>query len=185
MDNGTTRTVTRQGTDADVVHIDFRKWPDRRHWHFTMRRLGEDDHGLWLWAPAGTPAQRGHEPVQAFKSTAVKLLTPDRWWTAIWNEAGRHELYVDISTPVKWDGNRATLIDLDLDVTRYRENGEVAVLDEDEFLDHQVRFDYPPQIIDKARTATARVALEVEQRVEPFGTVAASWLARAIELGRQ
>ena len=27
-----------------AVHVDFRKWPDQRHWQFTMTRLGEDEH---------------------------------------------------------------------------------------------------------------------------------------------
>ncbi len=172
----------RYGLDGDPVHIDFRKWPDKLHWQFTMRRLGEDEHGLWLWAPPGTPAQRGHEEPKSFRSTAIKLVTPDRWWTAIWNHRSRHELYVDIATPVQWDGDRATFIDLDLDVTRYRDSGDVAVLDEDEFDEHRVQYGYPPNIVDKARTATARVAIEVERRIEPFGEVAGNWMARAIEL---
>lgn len=170
------------GLNGDPVHIDFRKWPDQLHWQFTMHRLGEDEHGLWVWAPPGTPAQRGNEPPKSFRSTAVKLITPDRWWTAIWNEAGPHELYVDIATPVEWDGDRALLIDLDLDVTRYRDSGEVAVLDEDEFAEHQVKYSYPPNIVDKARTATAQVAIEVERRIEPFGEIAAEWMAQAVEL---
>ena len=173
------------GLEGDPVHVDFRKWPDRLHWQLTMRRLGTDEHGLWLWAPPGTVAQRGHEPPTAFKSTAVKLITADRWWTAIWNQAGPFELYVDISTPASWDGDRVTFIDLDLDVARYRDTGDVAILDEDEFLDHQVRYNYPPNIIDKARSATAQVAIDVEGRREPFGDVAAAWLNRAIALAER
>ena len=172
------------GRSGDPIHIDFRKWPGTKHWQFTMRALGEDEHGLWVWAPPGTPAQRGEDPPTAFRSPAVKLITPDRWWTAIWNAEGKHELYVDVATPVEWEDNRATFIDLDLDVTRYRATGEVAILDEDEFLEHQARFEYPPKIIDQARAATARVALDVQQRVEPFGEVATSWLAQAVELSR-
>jgi len=170
---------------GDRVHIDFRKWPDQLHWQFTMFRLGEDEHGLWLWAPPGTVAQRGDEPPKTFRSTAVKLLTPDQWWTAIWNAMGPYELYVDIATPVRWDGDRATLIDLDLDVTRIRDTGEVHVLDEDEFQQHQVVYDYPSNIIDKARTATARVAVDVERRTEPFGHVATAWMARAVALNAE
>jgi hypothetical protein len=172
------------GRNGEPIHIDFRKWPDTPHWQFTMRALGEDAHGLWVWAPPGTPAQRGSDPPATFSNPGVKLITPDRWWTAIWNAGGKHELYVDIATPVEWDGSRATFIDLDLDVTRYRATGEVAVLDEDEFLDHQVRLGYPPNVVDQARATTARIALDVERRVEPFGEVAAAWLAQAVALSR-
>lgn len=179
-------SADRPGGFGDgLVHVDFRKWRDRIHWQFTMRRLGEDEHGLWLWAPPGTPAQRGSDPPTAFTSTAVKLITPTSWWTAIWNEAGTHELYVDICTPARWEGDRVVLIDLDLDVTRYRDTGEVVVLDEDEFLDHQQRYEYPPQIIDGARAATARIAVALDRSDEPFDTVAKQWLHHAIDLTRQ
>ena len=170
------------GSNGDAVHIDFRKWPDRPHWQFTMQALGEDDHGLWVWAAPGTPARRGTEPPIEFAHPSVKLITADRWWSAIWNAGGKHELYVDVCTPAKWTGNRATMIDLDLDVTRYRATGEVAVLDEDEFLDHSTRYGYPPQIIDQARTTTAQVALDVTRRIEPFDTVAQAWLEQAVRL---
>ncbi len=165
----------------DSVHIDFRKWPDRTHWQFAMQRLGEDEHGTWLWAPPGLVARRGDEAPQVFPSLHVKVITHDAWWTAIWNDRSpRVELYVDIVTPARWDGDRVTMVDLDLDVVR-RRDGSVEVLDEDEFDDHRVRYGYPPHIVDRARAATATVFLDVEGRREPFGDVAHRWLAAAAE----
>jgi hypothetical protein len=35
------------------VHVTFRKWPARPHWEFDAVRLGNDEHGVWLGAPAG------------------------------------------------------------------------------------------------------------------------------------
>jgi protein associated with RNAse G/E len=167
---------------AGNVHVDFRKWPDHTHWQFEMRRLGTDAYGAWLWAPPGWEAQRGDEPPQIFQALNVKLITHDAWWTAIWNDrAPRVELHVDIATPARWDGDRVTMIDLDLDIVRWRD-GSVEVLDEDEFAEHQVRYEYPPQIVDRARATTAQVFIDVEERREPFGAVAEGWLQRAIEL---
>ena len=71
----------------ETVSIDFRKWSGARHWQFTMRHLGEDEHGLWLWSPAGTPMRRGDEPVQYSKSVNVKLIPEAKWWTAIWSSS--------------------------------------------------------------------------------------------------
>ena len=166
-----------------LVQVDFRKWPDQVHWQFSMRRLGEDGHGLWLWAPPGMPFQRGEEPVKISDRIVVKLIGEDTWWTAIWNDGGRNEFYVDIITPAQWDGDRVTMIDLDLDVVR-RIGGEVEVLDEDEFLDHQVRYHYPERLIDQARAAAARVAMAVQRNVEPFRSVGPSWMERARDLAR-
>ena len=69
-----------------------------------------------------------------------------------------------------------TQIDLDLDSARTLD-GSVEVLDEDEFLDHQIRYEYPRGLIAQTRTATQRVVDLVTAGAEPFGTAAESWLA--------
>ena len=172
---------------SDVVTVDFRKYPDTPHWRFDMYRLGADEFGTWLWAPAGSQAQRGSEPSKKFKSMNVKVIVEGAWWTAIWNDAPRdrheEELYVDIATPPEWTESSVRLIDLDLDVSR-RFDGTVEVLDEDEFAEHQVTLDYPERLVDQARTTTARLFLDVRNRVEPFGEVAEHWLAMAAKLDR-
>lgn len=40
------------------VRVVFSKWGDRPHWEFAAIRLGEDEHGVWIGAPAGTPTAR-------------------------------------------------------------------------------------------------------------------------------
>jgi len=166
------------------VHVDFRKWPDRKHWQFAMERLGGDEHGTWLWAPPGWVARRGDDPPKVSRALNVKLITPDAWWTAIWNDRSPEvELYVDIATPAEWSGDIVTMIDLDLDIVR-RRDGSVEVLDEDEFADHQLRYGYPDHIVDRARTTTAQVFLDVEAGRGPFGDAAHRWLDRANELHR-
>jgi hypothetical protein len=42
-----------------------------------------------------------------------------------------------------------------------------------------VRYGYPDHIIDKARTETARLAVAVERRDEPFGEAGERWLVEA------
>lgn len=165
---------------SDRVHIDFRKYPDTEHWQYTMRRLTTDDHGLWLWAPQGTQTQRSGEPARPATNVFIKLIAPDAWHAPIWNAAGKYEIYVDINTPGRWQGNRLRMIDLDLDVVRYRDGGEVAILDEDEFENHQTALGYPRQLVDGARNAAARIFVALETRAEPFDQVGAQHLAAAI-----
>lgn len=161
---------------AVPVRVRFTKWGGQPHWRYDMHRLGEDEHGVWLWAPAGIEAQRGHEPPKTISYAFVKLIPHDGWFTAIWNAAGRYEVYVDIGTPAVWTEDRVEMIDLDLDVVRLRKNGSVHVLDEDEFLEHQVALSYPPHIVDRARATTALLALAVAEHREPFGDVGTRWL---------
>lgn len=163
------------------VQIDFRKWDGSRHWQFSMSRLGEDEHGLWLWSPPGSNMQRGHEPMRQSAGVNVKLIPDNKWWTAMWNAGLKFDLYVDIITPPSWNGSTVTMIDIDLDVKRWAD-GHAEVVDEDEFEEHRVAFDYPERLIDTARATAARLALAVEERHEPFGDVGDSWVRTAVNL---
>lgn len=96
------------------VHMDSRKWPDRRHWQYTMTRLGEDEHGVWLHAPPETVAQRGDEPPRQLCTGFVSLVPVDQWWiTEFYWRHHFHELYVNIGTPPTWYGDAVHQIDLD------------------------------------------------------------------------
>ncbi len=149
-----------------------------------MERLGEDDHGVWLWAPTGTELRRGTGKTIQAERGFVKVITPNRWWTAVWNvgplKGDRSiEIYVDVITPAVWDGDTVRMVDLDLDVILRRDRS-IEIDDEDEFDEHRVEFGYPDHVVDKARTEAARLAIAVEHGEEPFGSVGEHWL----EVGR-
>lgn len=176
--------AAEMGIEAEIIHIRFSKWDETPHWAFDMERLGADDHGVWLWAPAGTELRRGVDKTIRAERGFVKVITPNRWWTAVWNvgplKGDRSiEVYVDVITPAVWDGDTVRMVDLDLDVIR-RSSGLVEIDDEDEFEEHRALFGYPDHVVDKARTEAARMAIAVEMRTEPFGSVGEQWL----EVGR-
>jgi len=164
----------------DRVRIDFRKYPDLKHWQYDLFPLAEDDYGHWLWGPPGTQAQRGDEPPITLEYTNVKLVSRD-WWAAMWSTTGEPEVYVDICTPALWSEGRVTMIDLDLDVVR-RRSGAVHLLDEDEFAEHQVALAYPPELIEGALAAAERVRAMVIARQEPFGSAGDARLAEVLAL---
>lgn len=161
-----------------TVHVDFRKWQNILHWQFEMEVAGTDEHGLWLFAPAGTTVRRGLEPPKVQEFPWVKLITENNWWSAVWNAEDEFEVYVDIATPAVWSGTTVTMIDLDLDVVRYRGNGAVAILDEDEFIQHQQELGYPARLIDRARSAAALLVGALESASEPFGSAGRGWLEK-------
>jgi uncharacterized protein len=166
--------------DVRQIHWDGRKWPNRRHWQFEMTRLGEDEHGTWLFVPAGAAVQRGHEPPFALETGFVSLIPPGTWWQAEFYPAQhpRWELYVNIGTPCEWHAAAVRQVDLDLDVVRTTA-GTIEVLDEDEFADHQLRFGYPPHLVEGARRATDEVIDLLIRRAGPFDDAARRWLAVA------
>ena len=162
-----------------MVTVQFFKYPQRLHWRHEMKRLGEDKHGVWLGAPAGSVVQRGTEPAKKLDRPFVQLIPPAAFWSLIYNgEDNKYPIYVDIATPAEWvNDHRVEMIDIDLDVVR-RKDGSVEVLDEDEFLEHQMTFDYPNWLVDRARTTAAELVLAIEANREPFNETPNHWLSQ-------
>jgi len=162
-----------------MITVQFFKYPDHPHWRHDMKRLGEDQHGVWLGAPSGTVVQRGTEPPITLDHPFVQLIPSASYWALIYNGADhKYPIYIDIATPATWaNEHRVEMIDIDLDVVRWKD-GSVGVLDEDEFLDHRVRFRYPDWLADRARTTAAELVLKVEAGIEPFGLVPERWLRK-------
>ena len=108
-----------------------------------MFDLGEDEHGTWLWRPPGASMQKGKEPSIVSGNLAVQLITRGTWWTAMFSDEEAYALYVDITTPAEWHGDRVVMVDLDLDVVRSA-GAEPEVHDDDEFAEHRVWLGLPP-----------------------------------------
>lgn len=154
----------------------YRKYDESLHWHYTMRRLGEDEHGVWLGSPPGSSGRRGSEPPVRYDHGFVMLIPTGTWWTAIFNDDAhpRTEIYCDIGTVPEWRDGEVTMVDLDLDVVRGRD-GRVEIVDQDEFAEHRVRYGYPPEIIDGAERAAGWLRDRLEGAADPFGY--RRWLA--------
>ena len=160
------------------VRLVFTKYDGSLHWHQTMHYLGQDEHGIWLGARAGSTAQRGSEPPVRFEAPSVQLVPVGQWWTAVFNDPpASAEIYCDISTPPQWTSpDQVTMVDLDLDVIRRRRDGQVLLDDEDEFAEHQVRYGYPAELISQAQQAAAWLLAAVSAGAEPFATACQAWL---------
>jgi uncharacterized protein len=163
------------GRDIRVVYT---KYDGSLHWHQTWRYLGQDEHGVWAGAPAGSFAQRGDEPPILQVQNSVLLVPPEQWWTAVFNaEPADTEIYCDISTTARWtDPGEVTMVDLDLDVIRVRADQKVLLLDEDEFAEHQIRYGYPDDVIGQAREAAQWLLQAVGDGTEPFAGGYRAWL---------
>lgn len=155
---------------SEVVRVVYTKYDGTRHRDYPAERLGTDDLGTWLGIRAGTPSVYHGRP--SVEQIPFVLLVPHRaWWTAMFNPPPRtSEVYCDIATPARWDGDKVSLIDLDLDVVRRRKTGLIQLLDEDEFADHRVRFGYPDELVTEARAAAGRLVTALGDGTEPFAS---------------
>jgi uncharacterized protein len=143
----------------------------------TMKWLGEDEYGVWTGARAGNTSRKGDGPAVIFEHSQVMLFPRREWWTATFTANPPGTIYCDITTPVSWPSpHEVTMVDLDLDVYRQRD-GQVVLLDEDEFAEHQVRYGYPPDVIAASRRTAAWLQEALADGREPFANVCRSYLA--------
>lgn len=156
-----------------------RKWGDLPHYEVEGVCLGDDEHGAWVATSRGMSIRRGGVELRVAREDGLYLLPRDTWWTVWFAEGLRwdFELYVDVCTPVVWEGPLAWCYDLDLDVIR-RKDGRVEVVDEDELEEHAVTLGYPDDLVEGARASAASVRDLIERRVAPFDDTAAEWWSR-------
>lgn len=161
------------------IRVVYLKYDGSLHWHMELGRLGADEYGTWLAAPAGSRCQRGSEEPVTFPQAYVLLIPRVGGWTMTCSaEPCWTELYIDITTVPRWIADdRVEMVDLDLDVVR-RFDGSAEILDEDEFAEHQVRYGYPPEVISHAEHAASAMLAAVISGAEPFGQVCRAWLAK-------
>jgi hypothetical protein len=167
------------GTPVRVVTT---KWRDRPHWEYDGRYLGRDRHGDWIGFPAGTTFARPGVDLTMPNHQVALVPAEDaeqRWWLAGFHgPGGEVRLYVDMTSPPRWDGAVLHAIDLDLDVIEGL-TGRVWVDDEDEFADHRVRFAYPEDVVASTIASMTWVERAVRTGEAPFdGETHLPWLAR-------
>ncbi|WP_203793043.1 DUF402 domain-containing protein [Actinoplanes couchii] len=161
------------------VEMRFTKWGGRRHWTYLLEPLGEDEHGQWFGARAGTVMRRGEEPPIVQPHDFLTLVPVTGNWIASFNPAGADtdvSVYIDVTSRPWIDGAAIHAVDLDLDVIRLWD-GEVRVLDEDEFAEHQLLYGYPPEVTAQAQATTDELVALMSAGEQPFETAARARLA--------
>ena len=173
--------MVNQIATATVVST---KWDGSFHRSTIGVELGTDHHGTWLWIPPGTAVSYQGGMFEA--SPCLRLLKPGVPWSAYFVPADPRQrrpkqLYVDITTPLRRNGQLFTFIDLDLDVEQL-DDGEVTVLDQDEFEQHARLFSYPAEVAAMATATCRSVMTAVTDRHPPFDGAHLPWQQQAQRL---
>ncbi|MEU9420689.1 DUF402 domain-containing protein [Streptomyces sp. NPDC048272] len=151
---------------------------------WTARRLGEDEHGVWLGTAQGVPVSSSKGDDRPSRFAHVMLVPRGEWWTATATFCADPgpEVYCDVCTVPEWnaDGTVLRTVDLDLDVVRPR-GGEAHVKDEDQFAERRLRYGYPDDDVDSARRTCEWLMERVRREdggdgVEPFASAYRHWL---------
>lgn len=154
--------------------IEKRKWPDRSHQRATGSLLGEDEHGVWIQQEVGAPLHR-HDGSVRYGRGGLLLVPPEQGWIARFPATGDLDLYVDVVTNVVRTPSAIAMVDLDLDIVRWK-NGEVELLDEDDFERRRVELGYPDYVVQQALRVATQVLASVRAGEPPLdGAAAREW----------
>jgi protein associated with RNAse G/E len=165
---------------SEIVRVVYRKYDGSPHRDYPARRLAEDDLGVWLGVVKGTESVYHGRP--SVEQIPFVLLVPhNSWWTGMFNPPPRtSEVYCDMATPARWEGDTVHIVDLDLDVVRRRATGAVELLDEDEFEQHRRLYGYPDDVVAAAQEAAQTLLVQLGDGTEPFATAYRKWLALVV-----
>jgi uncharacterized protein len=166
---------------SDMVRVVYTKYNGAPHRDYAARRLHEDDLGVWVGVTRGTPSVYHGRP--SVEEIPFALLIPrGTWWTGMFSALPRtSEVYCDITTPARWEGDTVHIVDLDLDVSRRRTTGLIELRDEDEFEQHRVDFGYTEEMVAEARAASRRLLVALGDGSEPFKSAYRQWLSLVSE----
>lgn len=167
---------------VEAVELELRKYDGRPHRRVTGRLLGTDEYGTWIGTPRRSVVRYsyGWRRIELTREDSVRLLPHDGWWMAMFMaEPSRTDVYCDVTTPARRTApDRFTVIDLDIDLIRFRADGRVVVDDEDEFEEHRHRFGYPDDVVDQATGAAAELRDALARDLEPFAGRHHDWMDR-------
>ena len=145
------------------------KFDGAAHWIQPFRVVSDDGTLLVAQYRARTPIYTSRGEFRSPYDSRVYFWR-DRWYNvfrlsrpgcslALW--------YCNVTTPPTLSGTQLNYVDLDLDVC-VRPDGYIQFLDEDEFDLHQLKYGYPPDVIDEANRAADAVAALARRGGFPF-----------------
>lgn len=153
---------------GDVVHIQSFKHDGKLHRTWSKGVVLEVNAKQWVVVTYKTLVVEANKRVWQTREPAICFFYPNKWYNII---AMIRKLgvtyYCNIASPTLYDGEALKNIDYDLDLKVFP-NGQMEVLDEDEFMLHQKQMNYPAEVIDiceKSLEALIQIALKAE---EPF-----------------
>lgn len=153
-------------TDKSPITWKILKWSGLPHRSVGLVGLEMTNDGMWGAIRIGTPVDDATGKMTQFPCDAVVFFPTDQWWTAIWLTGMPTDLHVDISTPAQRRDDDVVTIDLDLDMVSV--DGNVQILDRDEFEENSARWNYPAHVISNAEAATRYVELAIADKKFPF-----------------
>ncbi len=160
------------------VRFETFKYPSQPRYFFPALVVRESEKEQLFYIGPGLPIYVGKSD-STFIGTKnhLTLMWPDVYYniSLFWDGDWNFECYyVNLALPHQWDGELCTYIDLELDVMM-TEDGTITILDEDEYEEGKIRYNYPQELIAQIERSTKEVVALMEARTYPFDNSLLNW----------
>jgi uncharacterized protein len=147
------------------------KFNNQVHLKFDARLTYDDGDLLRVSYPMGTVVHHFTRRAEFIEKTNTEAwFWRSRWYNVyvnIYEDGSLKSFYCNVAMPPNLDHDEIHWIDLDLDVQIFPD-GTYAILDEDEFDEHKVKYGYPDDVQARARQAVDEIIALARLRTEPF-----------------
>ncbi|MFO7637497.1 MAG: DUF402 domain-containing protein [Clostridia bacterium] len=146
------------------------KYDQRPHYEQELEFVEQSGNHLLLRGRKGrilTHHTRGEE--YTFDKNTFEYFFPDRWYTAALVLDERMEatyLYCNIAMPARIGRDRVEFVDLDVDVIL--EDGEIRVVDLDEYEHNRASYGYPEEVQRKVTETVEVLKRDIQEKRFPF-----------------
>ncbi len=140
------------------------------NWRVPADKLAPEhaDANLMVFVNHNTMIREANGKVWQSRIPGITFFVPGQWYNvvALIEQAGIR-YYCNISSRAILTGNVITYIDYDLDVVLYP-NGNVAVVDQDEYEENSKSYRYPQSVCDNVQNSLQGLLQRIERRDVPF-----------------
>ncbi len=170
----------------EKIIVNAKKYGDILHYSWETNLLEKTDDFIIV---KGEPGRVLHHYTKGKQYTmdnwSLEFFPFNKWFTvSIDIKDGKVEgYYCNISQPSTLEGKKLSFIDLDLDIVK--SNGNWEVVDEEDFQENQIKYNYPQNLVEETRLKLESLKSHIEKGMFPFDGYLVSYVDKIIEESRQ
>ena len=178
----------RGGVDLELkrLSIEARKFDGRPHYSWDGYVLEQTkDYLLVANTPGRTLHHHHRDALYTYDNYSLEFYPFDADFTVGLDleRTGEVTYYCNICLPSVLRDDVLSFIDLDLDLVQ--RNGEWQVVDEDEFLENQQLYQYPVELIERARTSLLNLQQQIAEQQFPFDGFFDAFIPTVLQMKRR
>lgn len=153
-----------------TIKIQALKYPDIPHYEWEGQLLKQTSEYIIVLCKRGRKLKH-YTKNQTFTidNTSLEFFSLKEGFTAAMEIEGEQitSYYCNVALPSEFENNQICFIDLDLDLIKKRQ-GDWQVVDEDEFEENSVKYQYPAELKERARFELEELKRKALEKEFPF-----------------